>query len=186
MDDDRILALYFARDPDAIRLTDETYGAYLTSIAANILPSHQDAEECVNDTYLRAWNAIPPQCPRIFRAFLAKITRNLSLNRHQANHAQRRGGQQITLALDELAECVSGQDDVEQILDRKALPEALNGWLSALPPLKRRIFLRRYWYFDSVKEIARRTGLTQTHVSVMLHRLRHDLRTFLTERGFHI
>ena len=184
MQDEHILDLYFARDPDAIAHTAEQYGAYLTSIASNILDAKEDAEECVCDTYLRAWNAIPPQRPRILRAFLGRITRNLSINRCRSLHAHKRGGGQVSLALDELSGCVSGSEDVETVLDRNALLEALNDWLASLPVHKRCIFLRRYWYFDSVREISARCGMTETAVSVILHRMRNSLRTYLTERGF--
>ena len=183
MQDDQILDLYFSRNPDAIQYTSDKYGAYLSTIACNILHGPQDAEECVSDTYLRTWNAIPPQRPHIFRAFLARITRNLSLNRFQQSNALKRS-RQVTLALDELSDCVSGKDDVESSLDRKALIEALNDWLSALPVHKRCIFLRRYWYFDSIRDIAMRCGMSENHVSVSLNRLRSNLRTYLTERGF--
>ena len=181
--DDQILDLYFSRNPDAIQYTSDKYGAYLSTIACNILHDPQDAEECVSDTYLRTWNAIPPQRPHIFRAFLARITRNLSLNRFQQSNALKRS-RQVTLALDELSDCVSGRDDVESSLGRKALIEALNDWLSDLPVHKRCIFLRRYWYFDPIRDIAMRCGMTETAVTVTLHRLRSNLRTYLTERGF--
>lgn len=186
MQDEQILDLYFARDPDAIAYTAEQYGAYLTAIASNILSAKEDAEECVCDTYLRAWNAIPPTRPRILRAFLGRITRNLSINRFHSLHAHKRGGGQVSLALEELSECVSGSEDVEAALDRSMLLDALNDWLASLPAHKRCIFLRRYWSFDSVRGIAARCGMTQTAVSVTLHRLRSSLRAHLAERGFYL
>ena len=186
MEDSRIVDLYWARDEQAIPATVEKYGSYCTSIAGNILESREDAEECVNDTWLRAWNAMPPHRPGILSTFLGKITRNLSLNRYEKNRADKRGGGETLLVLDELAECVSGTDSTEQAADRRELVRAINAFLASLPPKKRRIFVCRYWYFDSVSAIAGRYGMTETHVSVTLHRLRTQLRDYLTERGFDI
>ena len=140
----------------------------------------------MNDTWLRAWNAMPPPRPGILSTFLGKITRNLSLNRYEKNRADKRGGGETPLVLDELAECVSGTDSTEQAADRRELVRAINAFLASLPPKKRRIFVCRYWYFDSVFAIAGRYGMTETHVSVTLHRLRTQLRDYLTERGFDI
>ena len=138
----------------------------------------------MNDTWLRAWNAMPPHRPGIVSTFLGKITRNLSLNRYEKNRADKRGGGETPLVLDELAECVSGTDSTEQAADRRELVRAINAFLASLPPKKRRIFVCRYWNFDSVSAIAGRYGMTETHVSVTLHRLRAQLRDYLTERGF--
>ena len=124
--------------------------------------------------------------PGILSTFLGKITRNLSLNRYEKNRADKRGGGETPLVLDELAECVSGTDSTEQAADRRELVRAINAFLASLPPKKRRIFVCRYWYFDSVFAIAGRYGMTETHVSVTLHRLRTQLRDYLTERGFDI
>lgn len=140
----------------------------------------------MNDTWLRAWNAMPPHRPGILSTFLGKITRNLSLNRYEKNRADKRGGGETPLVLDELAECVSGTDSTEQAADRRELVRAINAFLASLPPKKRRIFVCRYWYFDSVSAIAGRYDMTETHVSVTLHRLRTQLRDYLTERGFDI
>jgi len=182
MDDARIIALYFARDEQAIDATAQKYGSYCAAIARNIL-IREDAEECVNDTWLRAWNAIPPHKPRIFSAFLAKITRNLALHRWHYNTAARRGGGETVLMLDELGSIVSDRD-AEQAVDRRALIRAINEILRQLPTQKRTMFLRRYWYFDSVGTIAKRFGMTENAVSVSLSRTRAKLREELEKRGF--
>lgn len=184
LEDSKIVQLYWDRHPNAIPATSRKYGRYLSSIAINILYSREDAEECVNDTFLKAWNAMPPHRPSLLSTFLGKITRNLSLNRYQYNTAQKRGNGQTALVLDELADCVSGADDTQQELDRRELARAIDTFLDSLPSEKRCIFLRRYWYFDSIRDIARRAGKTDNHVSVILNRLRKDLRAYLIERGF--
>ena len=184
MDDREIIQLYWERNDGAIPATAEKYGNYCASIAGNILGNPEDAKECVNDTYLRAWNAIPPHRPDSLPTFLGRITRNLSLNRFKHLTAEKRGGGQTPLVLDELSDCISGRDDVEQQFTRRELIGAINGFLAELPPEKRRVFLWRYWYFDSVSEIAARLGATENSVSVTLHRLRVKLRGYLSERGF--
>lgn len=184
MDDGEILQLYWDRDERALCATAEKYGGYCMSIALNILGSREDAEECVNDAYAGAWNAIPPHRPAVLPAFLGKITRNCSLNRYRDRRAGKRGGGELPAVLDELEECVSGGNSVEQELDRRELLRALQDFLATLPPEKRSIFLCRYWYTDSVADIAARCGMREGAVSMILHRLRARLRIYLTERGF--
>lgn len=184
MEDSAILALYWSRDERAIPETEQKYGNYLTAIAMRILENTEDTEECVNDTYLAAWNAIPPQKPSRFGAFLGKITRNLSLNRFRDRTAEKRGGTVTALALAELGDIVSQADDTEAFLDRDALTEAINGFLGSLSTEKRNLFIRRYWYFDTIPEIARRYHKSENNVTVTLSRLRKALRSYLTERGF--
>ena len=184
MEDSQIVQLYWDRDERAIPATAEAYGAYCFTIAHNILQSPQDAEECVNDTYLHTWNAIPPQRPRILSAFLGRITRNLALHLFHRSRARKRGGGGLDLVYEELSECVSGADPVAQAFDARELADALNDFLAALPARKRRIFVRRYWYADSVGQIAARMDMTENSVSVTLYRLRAALRIFLEERGF--
>lgn len=184
MDDQQIIALYWQRDERAIPATAEAYGAYCFRIAHNILREPQDAEECLNDVWLRAWNTMPPHRPKFLSAFLGRITRNHALNMHSLKSAQKRGGGELDLVFEELAECVSGTETTEDVLAARALAEALNEFLASLPAKKRKIFLRRYWYADSVAEIASSMGMTENHVSVTLHRQRAALRLFLTERGF--
>lgn len=184
MDDNGIIQLYWDRDDQAIRITSEKYGSYCKSIARNILDNEEDAEECVNDTYLNAWNAMPTHWPEQLAAFLGKITRNLSFNRYKRDHAEKRGSGEMALVLDELADCVSNTDSVEQIMDRQELAEAVNAFARGLPAKKRNIFVRRYWYADSVLEIAKDHGMLQGSVSKTLERTRKQLKAYLTERGF--
>ncbi len=182
MEDDKIVQLYWDRNQEAIAVTADHYSGYCTTIAQNILGNAQDAEECVNDTWLGAWNAMPPHRPQMLSTFLGKITRNLSLDRYRYNTAVKRDSN-LTVALEELSECVSGET-VEAIIDRKELVLAINDFLAALSSQKRGIFICRYWYFDSIQEIAARYGLSPNHTSVILNRLRRQLRLYLLERGY--
>ena len=184
MEDEKIVQLYWQRDEQAIGVTEEKYGPYCTAIAHRILHSRRDEEECVNDTWLAAWNAMPPHRPNILSAFLGRLTRNLAFNRYTRNRADKRGGAETELVLHELAEIVSGREDVQGELERQELVRALNAFLNALSAKKRAIFLQRYWYAHSVGDIAARWGMKETAVSMMLHRLRRELRQHLTERGF--
>ena len=184
MDDAQIVQLYWDRNEQAIHATSDKYGNYCTSIAKNILGNQEDAEECVNDTYLNAWNTMPPHRPSILSIFLGKITRNLAFNKYKHNHVMKRGNGEIAVVLDELAECVSGVDDVEQEIDRRELVATINSFLETLPPKKRNIFICRYWYSDSVSSIARRYEMTESNVSVTLNRLRSKLKEYLSERGY--
>ena len=186
MTDSQIVQLYWNRDERAIPATAEVYGGYCFAIAHNILSSAQDAEECVNDTWLHTWNAIPPQRPSVLSSFLGRITRNLALHIFRREHAEKRGGGETALVFEELSECVSGRDRIEQAIDEKELQRAINDFLSALPVKKRKIFVRRYWYAESVAQIAARMDMTENRVSVILHRLRAALRSFLEERGFDV
>lgn len=184
MEDSQIVQLYWDRDERAIPATAEVYGDYCFMIAHNILQSVQDAEECVNDTWLHTWRAIPPQRPSRLAAFLGKITRNLALHVFRRDRALKRGGSELDLAYEELSECIPGAEPVEQTVDARELAAALNEFLAGLSTKKRRIFVRRYWYADSISQIAARMDMTESSVSVTLHRLRAALRSFLAERGF--
>lgn len=183
MDDVALVGLYWDRDERAIPATAEKYGAYCAAIAQNILPDPQDAEECVSDAYLQAWNAIPPHRPAVLSAFLGKLTRNLALNRLRRNAAQKRGGGEAALVFEEVAELLSGSDTAEDAALRRELLSAIDEFLAALSARDRSLFVCRYWYFDSVKDIARRLHMTENLVSVRLHRLRQKLRLHLSERG---
>jgi len=160
LDDSRILKLYFQRSEDAISATEKKYGAYCLSIARNILPDPEDAREAVNDTYLGAWNAIPPHIPNSLAAFLGRITRRISINKWQAAHTAKRGGGEIPLALEELSECVPSSMDVEQALAGKELTALLNRFVRELPETERKVFVCRYWYLEPVKAIAKRFGFS--------------------------
>ena len=184
MTDDDIVKLYWDRNETAITETSGKYGAYCSSIAYNILYNHSDAEECVNDTWLHAWNAMPPQKPSILSAFLGKITRNLSFDLYKKLHREKRGGDGIDLVLDELAECVSGGESPESSFDAEELRKDIDDFLNSLPEEKRYMFILRYWYADSVSSIAKRYLTTENSVSVTLNRLRTRLKTYLTERGY--
>ncbi len=155
-------------------------------ISANILNSRADAEECVNESYLRTWNAIPPHRPRILATFLGKIVRRLSFNRYQSLRAEKRGGCGVSAVLDELTEIVSDRDSVEDTVIRNELIEQINAFLASVPAEKRRLFLRRYWYSDSIADIAKLYGKTENAVSVELNRLRKQLRAYLNDRGYEL
>ena len=186
MDDNGIIQLYWDRNDQAINATSEKYGHYCKAIAKNILNNEEDAEECVNDTYLNAWNSMTTHWPEHLATFLGKITRNLSFNKYKRNHTQKRGGGEITLVLDELTDCVSDIDNVEQIIDRKELAKSISSFVKGLSIEKRNIFVRRYWYADSVSDIARDYGMLQGTVSKTLERIRKQLKAYLTERGFEL
>lgn len=186
MEDKDIIRLYWDRNDQAIKITSDKYGYYCKAIARNILNNEEDAEECVNDTYLNAWTAMPPHWPEHLAAFLGKITRNLSFNKYRHNHAEKRGRGEIALVLDELTDCISDADDVEQVIDRKELIKNINMFVRSLPADKRNIFVRRYWYADSVLSIANDYGMLQGTVSKTLERSRKLLKAYLTERGFEI
>ena len=183
MEEKEIIDLYWARSENAIRETAKKYGAFCHSIAFNILANHQDSEECVNDTYLHTWNAIPPRRPSKFGAFLGKITRNLALNKYAMYSAQKRGGGQVMLAVEELAECLPDPNTVERQIEDRELAELLNHFLAGLPGEARKIFLRRYWKLDSVKTIAMDCGMTESKVKMSLMRTRGKLRSYLEQEG---
>lgn len=186
MEDTQIVQLYWERNQQAIPATAAKYEGYCTSIAKNILGSKEDVEECVNDTYMNAWNAMPPHKPGILSAFLGKITRNLSLNRYKYLTAHKRGDGEPPVVFDEIAELVSDTDSVEQEIDRRELVKAIDTFLGGLSADKRDLFVCRYWYFDSISAIASTFGMTENHVSVTLSRIRLKLHQYLIERGFEL
>lgn len=184
MEDAQIIELYWQRDGAAIEKTDEKYGSYCYTVANRILCSHEDSEECVSDTWLRAWNAMPPQRPQLLKMFLAAITRNLSFDRVKAAQAAKRGGGVLEVALDELAECADGRQSVESEAMASALGDCINTFLQTLPARERGVFLRRYFFVESAAEIAQRYALTPNGVNVMLHRTRQKLREALVREGY--
>jgi RNA polymerase sigma-70 factor (ECF subfamily) len=183
LDDRKIIDLYWRRSESAIGETANKYARYCHSISFNILHDMEDAEECVNDTYLRAWDAMPPQRPNCLAVFLGKITRNLSLDRFRHYAAGKRGFAQTTLVLDELAECVPSAAGVEQTMDDRELAQALSLFLKSLPRQKRVIFVRRYWYLMPIKTIAERLGQSESQVKSALFRTRNALKSFLEKEG---
>ena len=183
MNDKSIVDLYFSRDEEAITQTDKKYGRYCYSIAYNILTNKEDAEESVSDTYMTAWRAIPPRRPSVLSTFLGKITRHISIDRWRERVATKRGGGEVTLALEELEDCVVGLQNVEMEYERKELIRAYVKFLDALPITERHVFLCRYWYVDSVEAIAEKFGFSQSKVKTMLYRTRAKLRKQLAEEG---
>jgi RNA polymerase sigma-70 factor (ECF subfamily) len=185
MEDERIVEMYFERNESAIAETQKKYGRYCHAIARRILCSDQDSEECVNDTYLRAWEAIPPHKPTKLSVFLGKIVRNLALNRYAHNHAQKRFDG-VEVALDELAEVLADPESEADDIQITSLREVLNGFLATLPADARIIFLRRYWYFCPIKDIAEGMGIGESRVKVTLHRTRAKLKEYLIKEGISI
>ncbi len=183
MKDQAILDLFWQRDEGAIPATAAKYGSYCSAIANRILNNAGDAEECVNDTWLRAWNSMPPHRPAVLSAFLGKITRNLAFNRRRYDQAARRGGGQLPLVLEELEGCLASAT-VEQAVDEQELARAIDDFLAGLPPRQRRLFVLRYFYTESVAHIAAKTGMSQTAVTSALSRMRAKLKEHLRERGF--
>ena len=186
MDDEKIVQLYLERNEQAIPETASKYGRYCTSIANNILGNNEDAEECVNDTYFNTWNTIPPHKPKMLSTFLGKIVRNLAFNKYKYYTAEKRGGGEIDLVLDELANCVSAKDDVVQAYEYHELVSGINEFLNELPERKRNIFVCRYWYADSISVIAKRYNMSNTAVSMMLNRLRSELQDYLVKKGYEL
>lgn len=184
MDDNQIIALYWSKNERAVAETNRKYGSYCFTIADNVLHNREDSEECVNDTWLHAWNAMPPQKPARLRMFLAKITRNLSFNRFNARTAQKRGGGEIDLVLDELAECIAGESDIENEYAAKELGQCIQKFVRDLPERDGNVFVRRYFFTEPVAVIARRYGLTDNNVMVILSRTRKKLKVHLIKEGF--
>ena len=182
MNDIEIVNLYWARDENAILETDKKYGEYCHCIAQNILANKQDSEECVNDTYLKLWNAIPPNRPNKFKAFVATVVRNLSLDMYRIKKREKAVIMECEKVFLELSGCVPSQN-LDSVADEIALAEILNGFLASIPLESRKIFMRRYFYFDSVKKIALDFGISESKVKVTMHRLRARLRDLLEREG---
>ena len=178
--DEAIVALYFDRSEEAIAACQVKYGKTCHTIAYNILHSDEDAEECVSDTWIRAWNAIPPEKPARLGAWLSTVTRRLALTRYEKKTAAKRYGGMET-SLDELSECVSAGSLT--LADEVALSNAINSFLASLPARTRMIFMRKYWYMDSIADIANALGMTESAVKVTLHRTREKFRKHLDKEG---
>ena len=185
MEDAHILDLYFKRSEDAIAETQCKYGRMLLSISYGILRSWEDAGECEDDTYMKAWNTIPPTRPNVFSAFLSRIARNLSLDRYAQSHAQKRGGGEIPLFLDELTECLPDHNTESEANDSD-LKELLNHFLATLKEDHRIIFMRRYWYGDSIAEIAAKRGFKESKVKTSLMRTRQKLKQAIEQEGYRL
>ena len=183
MEDGAIIDLYFARNEDAIGESERKYGAFCRKIALNILLQREDAEECVNDTWHAAWNAMPPERPACLRAFLGRITRNLSISRWRRERAGKRcSGAEVLLS--ELGECIPSGSNPEAALDKRLLTEAIAQWLGTLSADDRALFLRRYWYGDAVKLLASECGVGENRMAQRMRRLRAGLRAALEKGGF--
>ena len=182
MDDSQIIELYFQRKEQAISATAAKFGSYCMKIASNILRDRRDAEEAVSDAWMDAWSKIPPTRPGSLQAFLGTLTRRRALDRYDALSAQKRGGGQADLALEELAQCVSGED-TERTVEAKELAAHIGTFLRSLPPAERRAFVCRYWYLDPIEDIAERFGFSKSKVKSMLHRTRKKMRVYLEKEG---
>ena len=183
MEDAAIVDLYWQRSDRAIPETYRKYGPYCHTIAYNICTNHEDAEECVNDTWFRAWNLMPDKRPSLLSAFLGAIVRNFALDRYRRRTRQKRGGGETALALDELDDCVPGGGSVERQIEERELERAVDAFLAALPAEERKIFVARYWFVAPVKEIAARLNCSPGKVKTTLYRLRGRLRGYLQEEG---
>ena len=183
--DEEIIKLFFGRSEKAIEELEAKYGKICLQTSYNILGNYSDAEECVNDSYLGVWNAIPPARPDPLLTYVLKIVRNLSLNCYHKNQAKKRNST-YDLAVDELSEFLPSKETVEDTLETKELVECIESFLDGLPPLDRVIFIRRYWFYDNYGQIADRVGMSEKNVSVKLTRLRKRLKNYLEERGIYL
>lgn len=186
MEDHKIIELYWKRLERAITESSNKYGKYCHTISYNILHNTEDVYECVNDTWLAAWNTMPPQRPNYLGAFLGKITRNLSLNRYKIYSAKKRGGCQTELALSELEECLTDGNPVEDAIDQMTLTESINRFLFAQPQERRDIFVRRYWYLSPIDEIAEEFSMSRSKTTSLLFRMRNELKIHLEKEGIQV
>lgn len=184
MEDEKIISLYWDRDEAAIRETEGKYDRYLTKIAMNILNDLEDSRESVNDTYLAAWNSMPPQRPNILSAYLAKLTRRISIDRYRYRNRDKRRESEFAVSLNELNDCVSAGNTTEEALDVKILAESIGAFLRTLPEETRAAFIGRYYFLDSIKEVAAYCGMTESKCKTLLHRTRRSLKDYLTKEGF--
>ena len=186
MKDLDIVNLYWDRNEDAIHQTQMKYGAYLAKVSYNILADFEDSKECVNDTYLAAWNSMPTNKPSNLATYLGKITRQISIDVFRKKHREKRYASEYAISLDELGDSFSDGTTPEQELDAKLLIEAINRFLRALPNDARNIFIGRYYFFDSIKEVAAYCGMTESKVKTTLYRTRQSLKAYLVKEGFDV
>ena len=185
MEDREIVSLFWQRDERALDAAAAKYGGYCRTIARNILPDARDAEECLGDTWLHAWNSIPPHRPESLAGFLAKLTRCAALKKWRDARAQKRGGGEADLAYEELSDCIPDRRSVDEALELQELAGRIRRFLDALPATERRVFLCRYWYLDSIAAIAAQFGFSESKVKSMLHRCRARLRDTLKKEGLY-
>lgn len=183
MNDLQIISLYWNWDEEAIARTQAKYGRYLHTISYNILANREDCEECVSDTYLKVWNAIPDEKPLNFPAYIGKIVRNLSLNRYAKRKAQKRGGGEVELLLGELEDCLPAPHAVEDLSELSLVTAAINRFLTGLDREERALFVRRYWYAQSIRDLVRLTGYSESKIKSILYRLRNRLKIHLEKEG---
>ena len=183
MEDEKILDLFFERNEQGIQEAQSKYGHYLTTVSFNILKNHEDTEECLNDTWIRAWNAIPPERPRLLKAYLTKIIRNLSLNRIKEQNAKKRGGGEYDLALEEIAEFLPDSRGVEDEIEGILLKDTIEAFLLTLNKKQRVVFMQRYYFLESVLSIAEKNGMTESGVKTTLFRVRNRLKEYLEKEG---
>ncbi len=181
MDDRKICELFFERSEKAIEECEKKYGRYVKAVAYSVLGSNEDAEEIVNDTYLRAWNVIPPQKPTKLGAFLAKIARNFALDRY-ASRRRDRENLAAEAVLDELADCLPAAEGLS-VVDEIVLRDAVNSFLSSLGERERVVFMRRYWYMLPINDVAQMSGISESNAKVMLHRMRKEFKEHLEKEG---
>lgn len=183
MEDKNIVDLYWERNEAAIDETAKKYGKYCFSVAFNILSNTEDAEESVNDTYMNAWNSMPPHRPAILSTFLGKITRFICLKKWRSIKTQKRGNGETVLVYDELSECIPSNKTIYEELEAKEIAQKINTFLASLPIIQRRVFVCRYWYFDSISAISKQFGFSENKVKSMLHRTRKKLYSKLIKEG---
>ncbi|MDR2572219.1 MAG: sigma-70 family RNA polymerase sigma factor [Oscillospiraceae bacterium] len=184
MDDVMIVEMYWQRDEDAISETTKKYNRYLTKIAYNILADFEDSKESVNDTYLKAWNSMPPHKPSVLSTYLGKITRQVSIDIFRKRSAKKRWGSEYATSLSELEECIPNSSDPEQELEAKLLAEIITKWLRTLPTETRNVFIGRYYFMDSIKEVAKNNNISESKTKSMLHRTRTGLKEHLGKEGY--
>ena len=184
MEDSQIVALYWDRDEAAIDQTDKKYGRYLAKIAYNILSDQEDSKESVNDTYLAAWDSMPPHKPQVLSTYLGKLTRRISIDLFRKRTSQKRTGSEYALSLEELGECISGGNTTEEAVNAQLLSEAIARYLRALTPEARTVFIGRYYYLDPVKEIAAYCRISESKAKILLFRTRQGLWEHLEKEGF--
>lgn len=186
MNDEDIIGLYFDRSESAISETSAKYGSYCRYIANSILHNRDDADECVNDAFLKAWNSVPPKRPNNFRAFIGMITRSLAINRLEKNQSAKRGNGEVDLILSELDECIPSGSDVEEGYNEKVLSAYISSFLETQTEINRIVFVRRYWYASPVAEIANQLGISESRVKSILFRQRRRLRSSLEKKGIKV
>ena len=186
MKDSEIVSLYWDRKEDAIRQTQQKYGMYLSKVAFNILADREDSQECVNDTYLAAWNSIPPHRPTHLSSYLSKIVRQISIDAFRRKSAAKRYASEYAVSLEELGDTFSGSPTPEQVLDGKLLEESINRFVCALPEDVQKVFVGRYYFFDSLKDISGYCGIKESKLKSLLFRTRQQLKSYLIKEGFDV